>query len=191
MDSKKFGKYIAELRKEKGWTQEELADKMCVSNKTISKWECGGGFPDIQSLEPLAQVLEISVTELIRSEKGCDELKEEDINAVVLDVFEVAQYQKRMERKNFVIAIILAILLIMIVFVLEQNSMFVILNVILPFVLFSVGIVLIFFSVRRKKMKKSYKAMRIIGIINLFAPLFPALFLIGCLCLLKLKDIFG
>lgn len=41
MDQKKIGNFIAKLRKEKGMTQRELADRLCVSDKTVSKWECG------------------------------------------------------------------------------------------------------------------------------------------------------
>lgn len=50
-------------------TQVELAEKIHVTDKAISRWERGLGFPDIQTLEPLAQVLGISVLELMRSEK--------------------------------------------------------------------------------------------------------------------------
>ena len=57
------------MRKEKKMTQAELAEKIHVTDKAISRWERGLGFPDIQTLEPLAQVLGISVLELMRSEK--------------------------------------------------------------------------------------------------------------------------
>ena len=55
---------IKRLREEKGLTQEQLAQKIFVSNKTISKWENGHGLPDISLLEPLAKALDISVIEL-------------------------------------------------------------------------------------------------------------------------------
>lgn len=69
MEAKKFGQFIAGIRKEKKMTQAELAEKIHVTDKAISRWERGLGFPDIQTLEPLAQVLGISVLELMRSEK--------------------------------------------------------------------------------------------------------------------------
>lgn len=69
MEAKKFGQFIAGIRKEKKMTQVELAEKIHVTDKAISRWERGLGFPDIQTLEPLAQVLGISVLELMRSEK--------------------------------------------------------------------------------------------------------------------------
>lgn len=68
MDNLKIGKLIAELRKKQGLTQQQLADKLNLSNKTISKWESGVGAPDISNLSVLAEVLEISVDELLRGE---------------------------------------------------------------------------------------------------------------------------
>ena len=65
MEAKKFGQFIAGIRKEKKMTQAELAGKIHVTDKAISRWERGLGFPDIQTLEPLAQALGISVLELM------------------------------------------------------------------------------------------------------------------------------
>jgi len=59
------GAVIKELRERNHFTQSELAEKLCVSDKTISKWETGKGYPDIFLLEPLAQVFCVSITELI------------------------------------------------------------------------------------------------------------------------------
>lgn len=68
MDNVKTGRLIAELRKKQGLTQQQLADKLNLSNKTISKWESGSGGPDISNLSVLAEVLEISVDELLNGE---------------------------------------------------------------------------------------------------------------------------
>lgn len=59
------GAVIKELREKKHMTQSELAEKLCVSDKTVSKWETAKGYPDISLLEPLAKVLSVSVAELI------------------------------------------------------------------------------------------------------------------------------
>ncbi len=58
MDVHKTGTFISEVRKEKGLTQRQLAEQLHVSDRTVSKWERGSGFPDISSLEPLADALE-------------------------------------------------------------------------------------------------------------------------------------
>lgn len=68
MDNLQTGKLIAELRKKQGLTQQQLADKLNLSNKTISKWESGNGSPDISNLPVLAEALEISVDELLKGE---------------------------------------------------------------------------------------------------------------------------
>ena len=68
MDNIKTGKLIAKLRKKKGLTQQQLADKLNLSNKTISKWESGLGSLDISNLLVLAEALDVSVNELLKGE---------------------------------------------------------------------------------------------------------------------------
>lgn len=69
MDSYVTGSTIKELRENQKLTQTELADKLGVTGKCVSKWETGRGYPDITLLEPLAEALNVSVTELISGEK--------------------------------------------------------------------------------------------------------------------------
>lgn len=69
MDNVRFGAFVAQLRKEQDLTQKELADQLGVTDKAVSKWETGKGFPDVKLLEPLAQALEVSLVELIRGER--------------------------------------------------------------------------------------------------------------------------
>ena len=69
MDPKVFGTFIAKRRKEKNMTQADLAEKLNVTDKAVSRWERGIGFPDINTIEPLASALEISVPELMKSER--------------------------------------------------------------------------------------------------------------------------
>lgn len=76
MDNVQTGKLIAQLRKQQGLTQQQLADKLNLSNKTISKWESGSGGPDISNLPILADALGISVDELLRGELSNIEAKQ-------------------------------------------------------------------------------------------------------------------
>ncbi len=69
MDSKKIGAFIAANRKKKGLTQEQLGEKLGVSNKTISRWENGNYMPDLSLLEPLSKELGISLNELLAGEE--------------------------------------------------------------------------------------------------------------------------
>lgn len=73
MDLEKVGKFIREKRKERNLTQLELAEKIFVSEKTISKWETGKGFPDTSLMIPLCEVLEISANELLSGEELKDD----------------------------------------------------------------------------------------------------------------------
>ena len=65
MDQYVTGEAIRTLREKAGFTQAELASKICVSDKTVSKWETGKGYPDITLLEPIAEAFRVSLTELI------------------------------------------------------------------------------------------------------------------------------
>ncbi len=69
MDQVKIGQFIAQLRKEKKLTQRQLADKFLISDKTVSKWECGKGLPEVSLMLPLCEELGISVNELLSGEK--------------------------------------------------------------------------------------------------------------------------
>lgn len=65
LDKEKFGAFLVQLRKERGLTQKELAEKLYVSDKAVSKWERGLSLPDISLLQPMAEMMEVSVTELL------------------------------------------------------------------------------------------------------------------------------
>ena len=68
LDIVKIGNYIAGKRRALGLTQQELAEKLNVTNKAVSKWETGQGAPDIGTLSPLADVLRVTVDEILM---GC------------------------------------------------------------------------------------------------------------------------
>ena len=95
MDNKKIGNYLASKRLAKGLTQEQLAARIYVSPKTISKWERGRGLPDVSNLEPLCAALGISIAAFLRGEDeapALDERTESDI----LDLLSAREvYRKR------------------------------------------------------------------------------------------------
>ena len=68
MDAAKTGGYLAMLRKTKGLTQQEAAEQLGVSNKTVSKWESGGGFPDITVLPALAELYGVTADDILAGE---------------------------------------------------------------------------------------------------------------------------
>ncbi len=65
MNQKQIGRYIAEKRRIKNLTQAQLAEQLGISDKTVSKWECGRSMPDYALIQPLCETLDISVSELI------------------------------------------------------------------------------------------------------------------------------
>ncbi len=70
INKEKFGPFVAELRKEKGYTQKELAAKLYISDKAISKWETSVSIPDVSLLIPLSEALGVSVTELLQCQRS-------------------------------------------------------------------------------------------------------------------------
>ena len=69
IDNEKFGAFVSELRREKGMTQKDLAQRLFVSDKAVSKWERGLSLPDISLLQPMADILGVSVTELLGGQR--------------------------------------------------------------------------------------------------------------------------
>lgn len=96
MDAEKTGKLIRTVRMELGITQKELAEQIHVSSAAVSKWENGHGFPDISSLERLADVLKLSITELIQGKKI--EKEEQKDDTVVKEIIQMSE--KEIKKKE-------------------------------------------------------------------------------------------
>ena len=92
MDAGQTGRFIAELRKEKGWTQKELADRLSVTDKAVSRWETGKGLPDASLLEPLAAALGVSVGKLLAGKRLEPERLREETDHVIVDAL---RYSRR------------------------------------------------------------------------------------------------
>lgn len=75
MDAKTFGAFLARMRKSQGFTQAELAQQLHVTDKAVSRWERGVGLPDINTLEPLADALGLTLADLMH----CRDPQEADI----------------------------------------------------------------------------------------------------------------
>lgn len=103
MNQEKIGKFISKERRNKNLTQKELADKLNISEKTISKWECGKGLPEISLMQPLCKEIDITITELLNGEKSPKEDK------AIVDYF---KYEKKRSKKRITLFIITSILLI-------------------------------------------------------------------------------
>ena len=95
MDAKKTGLFICLLRKQKGMTQAELAGRIGVTDKAVSRWETGKGFPDISLLPPLAEALGTSVTELLAGEPMSTEERAERSDSAALEALRYARSMGR------------------------------------------------------------------------------------------------
>lgn len=83
IDNLQTGAFIRELRKEQGMTQKELADRLHITDRDVSKWERGLYAPDLSTLEPLAELLGVTVTELLAGRRMAEEPHKEEIEANV------------------------------------------------------------------------------------------------------------
>lgn len=111
MDAKRLCEFISQMRKEQGMTQAELAGKLHVTDKAVSRWERGVGLPDIGNLEALADALGVSVMELMQCRKMEEqEIKAEEVEQIVSSTFDWVQYEKRAERKRKITAVVLGVI---------------------------------------------------------------------------------
>lgn len=85
-----IGQNIAELRKKKGLTQEELAEQMCVTAQAVSKWERDASYPDVTALSALAKALGVSVAAIVEGEQSVPDLKEADADVIARRVVGIA-----------------------------------------------------------------------------------------------------
>ena len=103
IDKAKFGAFVAQLRKEKGLMQKELAEQLYVSDKAVSKWERGLSIPDVAILVPLAEILGVTVTELLEcrrlpKDEPMDSRQTEEIVKKVIGLSEEEQRKYRPDR---------------------------------------------------------------------------------------------
>lgn len=117
MDTQKFGAFIAQCRKEKSMTQSELAAKIMVTDKAVSRWERGKGFPDINLLLPLAEALEVSVLELMHSERQKDKVQLFQDDTIIVHLMENAvEMNKQNKQQDRIIACISCITMFFVTF---------------------------------------------------------------------------
>ncbi len=93
MDQIKIGRYLQELRKEKGLTQEQLADKVCVARRTVSRWETGSNLPDLDILIELSDLYGVGLRELLDGERKSEDMNKE-MEETVLKVAEYSNEEK-------------------------------------------------------------------------------------------------
>ena len=166
MDLDKIGKFIALNRKNKGLTQEQLAEKLGVTNKTVSRWETGKYMPDLSLLKPLSEELGITLNELLSGEKIEEQKIVENMEKNIINTIDYSN--KKVENEHKKISIILmilgAIISISALTIFDKESSWCSIYSIIGIIIFVIGLVRNF-----KKFKKIPKiAIGVILFIGIF-----------------------
>ena len=111
IDQKKTGQFIADIRKEKGLTQKQLADEIGVSDKAISRWETGRGMPDTSIMADLCKVLDISINELLSGQRLSSVDYNEKAEENMVELIKTNENVKRQGR-NVVVGTVVGIILL-------------------------------------------------------------------------------
>lgn len=121
MDTQKIGKFLKELRKEHNMTQEELGERIGVTNKTVSRWENGNYMPPIESLKLLSDIYQISINEILAGERLNDvAYKEAAEDNISMALEQMEGDEKRFENRMLLIMGITTVLAIAIMFLLPD-----------------------------------------------------------------------
>ena len=180
MDNNKMGAFIAQVRKERGVTQLELAQKINVTDKAVSKWERGVGFPDIKIIEALAEALGVSVSELMNGERMENAVRDSESDNISNDdiLTENKKYAGKIVNFRTYIIVLAAVVLSLSIFLLDSGGFDGAFFVYIPFIMELVGVLLIVSGIIRYKKKVQYKGVLIAGIITLLIPVSFTVFLI-------------
>lgn len=122
MDQSRTGKFITQARRAQNLTQRQLADQLAISDKTVSKWECGKGLPEVSLMLPLCEILQITVNDLLSGEKVAEGEYQKKAEENMMDLIrENAENKERMTLSNIcgVITVIAVCALVMLASYLE------------------------------------------------------------------------
>ena len=114
MNQEKIGKFIAECRKSKNLTQAQLAEKLNMSDKSISKWETGKGMPDSSIMLELCNYLDISVNELLSGEYLKEEQYQEKATENIINIAKESDRNKKIKNRMIIVIISISICLLIV-----------------------------------------------------------------------------
>ena len=123
MDQIKVGAFLKDLRKEKGITQEQLAEGLGVSGRTISRWETGKNMPDISLLVEIAEFFDVSIPEIIKGERKSENMKEET-KEVVETMSDYAKAEKEQLIKSFRNMSIIGLVALLVYMVMRETGVY-------------------------------------------------------------------
>lgn len=106
MDQVKIGQFIKAIRKDKNLTQREVAERLSISEKTVSKWETGNGLPEVSLMLPLCELLGISVNELLSGERLDEKQYYDKAEANIMDLLK----EKAEAKKKIIVGVIIVLI---------------------------------------------------------------------------------
>ena len=143
MDQVKTGQFIKAMRKEKNFTQREIAERLNISEKTVSKWETGNGLPEVSLMLPLCELLGISVNELLSGERLDEKRYFEKAEQNIMSLIE----EKAEAKKKLIIAVIVGVItllagltIVLLAGLLEMKTWLRVLLFVIAFVVICTGI---------------------------------------------------
>lgn len=143
MDQVKTGKFIKTVRKEKNLTQREVAERLNISEKTVSKWETGNGMPEVGLMLPLCELLEISVNELLSGERLDEKQYLKRAEEIIMELLkEKAEAKKRIVMGALIcfITLLACITLVLLAGMLEMQVWLRILLIVIALIILGTGI---------------------------------------------------
>ncbi len=123
MNQEKIGKFLKELRKQKGLTQEQLAEKFNVSNRTISRWENGNNMPDLDVLIEISDYYKVDLREILTGERK-DENMDKEMKDTVLQAVDYTNMEAERYHKRVRICIGIAMLLLLVYYLIKGTSLY-------------------------------------------------------------------
>lgn len=169
LDKEKFGVFVCELRKEKKLTQKELAEKLHVSDKAVSKWERGISMPDISLIVPMAELLGVTVTELLEGKRieQTEQMSTNEVEALVKKAINLSEdesplYREKKRKRGLIVlgAIVVAVLECIVLGVLGFSSEKILIGIGLGEML-GIPFALCFGCVLREKLPRYYDENKI------------------------------
>jgi len=122
MDQKLIGKFLKELRKDKGITQEQLAEIMGVSGRTVSRWETGSNMPDLDVLIQIADYYEVEIREILDGERKSEKMNK-DLEETVLKVADYSTHEKQIFARRMCLLFTLGFISLIVYLIMEQSGM--------------------------------------------------------------------
>ena len=121
MDQQMMGRFLKELRKEKNLTQEQLAEELGVSGRTVSRWETGSNMPDISILIELSEFYDVSIPEIVSGERKSENMNDES-KKIAKSLSDYADTEKTMTIKEIRQLSFAGVAALVVYFILEESG---------------------------------------------------------------------